>query len=830
MMLKKTAAAFIAAAAAITPLSANTPLRTAPVVFAEETSTAAKLPSWIPDDFASALEFRNTYGATRIGDGLICIVFQQENSFNDDNDMPRYQIKTTDNVMDTLSHEVYSSDESKTKIEVVVYAPTVQGNIDIAIIDTWIKSGSLDLGYNHASAYYTFSVDESFNITETDIYSWLPDCRTEFDEYTEKNGSISVNDNYVVLCLTETAGTAYTWNETDSGADCFKLAGISLCSPVYADPPTGGAVNSVYAYKAVKDGYAKISFDFAKLWGNYEAEKSVTADCVVLDDAQTVMLPGDSRVSLLDNSNGQPIPVSADDGFALCEVVNPIEVIPIIAELDSNPCMLRGLKYPLDKGVHLKTPGTYSIPMVEGTCQTDENYMTVTRYDNGAYDAVFRLTKNEMLEPDTTRITLYDKDTGELIPSELLEHHPWRFGTDIRMKAPDDPDEWIYTGPVYSVESNPCIYNDDLARIYRDADEFKFLCEDQPEVTYYSNGSMDFVFRIKLTVSGDVNGDGRFGISDVILLQKWLLNASDTELAEWEEADFCMDNKLDVFDLCLMKRELLKKWNSTYIEPDNHIEYGTPLYVIEDGLTLYSGPDEQYDSVASIPKGTELDEMGYQNNTDRWIFTEFNGNYGWIRTLKEDNSTPTIYYMAEPDKPVIYLYPENETDVHVELELTESELHTTYPKYNNGWDVVAYPDGTLLNKADGSHHKYLFWDSVNCRTRFDFSKGFCVAGSDTEKFLKEKLTYMGLTEYEMNEFIVYWLPRMEHNAYNLISFQGDAYTDSAKLTITPAPDSECRIFMAYVPLENAVDIEPQQLDTFERKGFSVVEWGGCEIR
>ncbi|MBP0972695.1 MAG: hypothetical protein J5851_02175 [Oscillospiraceae bacterium] len=70
---------------------------------------------------------------------------------------------------------------------------------------------------------------------------------------------------------------------------------------------------------------------------------------------------------------------------------------------------------------------------------------------------------------------------------------------------------------------------------------------------------------------------------------------------------------------------------------------------------------------------------------------------------------------------------------------------------------------------------------------------------------------------------------MEHNAFNLITFQGEAYTNAAKLTITPAPDSLCRIFMVYVPLENAVEIEPQELPTFERKGFAVVEWGGSEL-
>ena len=56
---------------------------------------------------------------------------------------------------------------------------------------------------------------------------------------------------------------------------------------------------------------------------------------------------------------------------------------------------------------------------------------------------------------------------------------------------------------------------------------------------------------------GDVNADGAFNVADVILLQKWLLAAPDTHLADWKMADFCEDEKLNVFDLCLMKRKLL---------------------------------------------------------------------------------------------------------------------------------------------------------------------------------------------------------------------------------------------------------------------------------
>ena len=59
------------------------------------------------------------------------------------------------------------------------------------------------------------------------------------------------------------------------------------------------------------------------------------------------------------------------------------------------------------------------------------------------------------------------------------------------------------------------------------------------------------------TLSGDVNGDGAFSVSDVILLQKWLLAVPDTHLENWKAADFCADDTLNVFDLCLMKRALL---------------------------------------------------------------------------------------------------------------------------------------------------------------------------------------------------------------------------------------------------------------------------------
>ena len=178
-------------------------------------------------------------------------------------------------------------------------------------------------------------------------------------------------------------------------------------------------------------------------------------------------------------------------------------------------------------------------------------------------------------------------------------------------------------------------------------------------------------------------------------------------------------------------------------------------------------------------------------------------------------------------KPVIYLYPEREMDVRVQLEY-DGKLDTTYPAYpEGGWLVTARPDGTLIDKADGREYSYLFWDGFY-DNKFDFSKGFIVKGKDTARFLQDTLSAMGLTPREYNEFIVYWLPKMQHNAYNLIAFQGKEYTDHARLTITPKPDSLLRVFMAFKSVPYPYPIPPQTFLKFERRGFTVIEWGGSD--
>lgn len=176
---------------------------------------------------------------------------------------------------------------------------------------------------------------------------------------------------------------------------------------------------------------------------------------------------------------------------------------------------------------------------------------------------------------------------------------------------------------------------------------------------------------------------------------------------------------------------------------------------------------------------------------------------------------------------MIYLYPEKETEVSVNLTL-DGNLTCSYPKYKDGWKVTALPDGTLTD-ASGQTYNYLYWEGETY-ARYDLTEGFCVKGEDTAKFLENSLQKLGLNRKEANEFIVYWLPLMGDNPYNLISFQTNIYTDAAKLNINPSPDSLIRVFMAWKSSENYVELPVQQLTAPERNGFTVVEWGGTEIK
>jgi len=73
--------------------------------------------------------------------------------------------------------------------------------------------------------------------------------------------------------------------------------------------------------------------------------------------------------------------------------------------------------------------------------------------------------------------------------------------------------------------------------------------------TMLNDGYPVFTWQIKSDVVGDVNNDGVFNISDIVVMQKWILNAG--QMTNWENGDLYRDNQINVFDLCLMKQKII---------------------------------------------------------------------------------------------------------------------------------------------------------------------------------------------------------------------------------------------------------------------------------
>ena len=452
MNIRKITAALSAAtlfpfSAGIIPMSAN--------AFSSAPDSDDYAPEWVPDDLESAIGFCNTYGATHYENGYLCIVFPEDIMTGpaDSIGKERYSFETEGNAMLEVGRKKITGKMFK-DFNVQVYRAWTTGDFEASVIDTWAQPSDPDKGITNEAAHYSFSVDANYNITETDILGWAPDCPAEFSEYVEKNGQLSVKDNCAVFCLTYNSGTPDEWTRTEYDGDCFVLKDVLSANVTEDNIRDGGDVSNVYVYEAVKDGYSKISYGCAPVYSSASPKETITADCVVLDNAQTVLLSEDKRITVKDYESGGLIDVEKNKGFSVNQIVNTPGSAPKLADITSNPCIVRNVEYSLDDTTFLMTPDGFSVPTYPDTALTAEDHKEVTKYDNGAEDIVYKV----IAEP-----------------------------------------------------------------------------------------------------TGDVNGDGYLTIADMLLMQKWLLSGSDTELADWRAGDLNKDEVIDAFDLVLMRKAIISK-------------------------------------------------------------------------------------------------------------------------------------------------------------------------------------------------------------------------------------------------------------------------------
>ncbi len=204
----------------------------------------------------------------------------------------------------------------------------------------------------------------------------------------------------------------------------------------------------------------------------------------------------------------------------------------------------------------------------------------------------------------------------------------------------------------------------------------------------------------------------------------------------------------------------------------------------------------------------------------------------YIFFIKMDTGNYVVAYdlqyapQAECGKPVIYLYPEKTTEVSVVV--NEIDFTITIPEHNDGWNVIAQPNGKLTNLADGKQYPYLFWEG-NSDKSIALDPGFTLKRKEVITKLPGMLYQMGLNWKETYDFMEFWAPRLmaEKTPYIEFNFVDENLFDQvAPLSVEPTPDTMIRLFMIYKGVNEAGLPVPNFVRP-ERNGFTLVEWGGA---
>ena len=199
------------------------------------------------------------------------------------------------------------------------------------------------------------------------------------------------------------------------------------------------------------------------------------------------------------------------------------------------------------------------------------------------------------------------------------------------------------------------------------------------------------------------------------------------------------------------------------------------------------------------------------------------------RTLADYNiqKESTIHMVLK--KPVIYVYPEKPMEVSVSINITKGKFSVVYPKFNeanNSWKIKANPNGDI--EINNRKYPYLFYE---CDSYFnqETNEGFIVDDKTACDFLEEKLTFLGLNDKEKTDFITFWLPVLLSNKLSLCTFQFKTFFDHIPMEVSPKPDTLIRIFLSIKKIDAPMEIKEQKLEHNERKGYTVVEWGGSNF-
>lgn len=184
------------------------------------------------------------------------------------------------------------------------------------------------------------------------------------------------------------------------------------------------------------------------------------------------------------------------------------------------------------------------------------------------------------------------------------------------------------------------------------------------------------------------------------------------------------------------------------------------------------------------------------------------------------NNYSDIGCYIDIEKPAVYLYPEKPTQVSVKVD-ANGYITKSIPEYGTGWNVKATPSGLIDGKFD-----YLFYEASLGQLDVP-NEGWVVAAKDMDAWFDTNLPKLGLNKKEASQFKEYWNGRLTGRNYYEVTLLSDKFlTENLGLNINPRPDTVIRLDFHFKPVASKTDLKEPTIVTPQRKGFTVVEWGG----
>ena len=231
------------------------------------------------------------------------------------------------------------------------------------------------------------------------------------------------------------------------------------------------------------------------------------------------------------------------------------------------------------------------------------------------------------------------------------------------------------------------------------------------------------------------------------------------------------------------------------------------------------------------------------DDTAIFFFKEgYNEQVIWSYNFQSGHEVRIDFYAGNNEeiqivsKPVIYLYSKEDLTATVSPNF-KGDLSFTFPPINDAWNV-GLSNNEIVNLNDRKIYPYLFWEGDITGLEFDkidnSLSGSLINSLDIVPFLESNLSALGLVQKEISDFITFWGPKMIQKKYVFVQFLEDDKVDEklGQLSIYPEPNNLKRVFLMFETFDENPHITctAQTFTNFDRNGFTVIEWGGTEIK